>query len=254
MDFDLNELLNDWNYDPENATRIVKLPGGRSVIQVRLPLGVEQYEMDGRPDGVRPFGSDNYLEIVKQRRITHISDRGSDEGFEIGHEDLLSLQNEGLLYYYRYLLLFQLRDFERVIRDTEHNLELSDLTQKYCSDDEDRAAIFQYKPYILRMNAISKVMKNLEEVPQTDSLGVLQGAIDEINNLPEIDSPTFQFERVRSVNYLKSALRQIENSNPDPVEELKKELDLAVEEENYERAAEIRDKMRDLASNNPTSV
>ena len=64
----------------------------------------------------------------------------------------------------------------------------------------------------------------------------------------DIDSPAFQFERIRSVNYLKSALKQVDEAGPkSPISALEKELEAAVEEEDYERAAELRDRIRELS-------
>ena len=54
MKHDLSQLLHDWPYDPEHTMRIVTAGDGRSVLQVRLPLGIEQYELEGRPDGHEP--------------------------------------------------------------------------------------------------------------------------------------------------------------------------------------------------------
>jgi protein-arginine kinase activator protein McsA len=68
----------------------------------------------------------------------------------------------------------------------------------------------------------------------------------EIENLQQIDSPPFQFERIRSVNYLKSALKQIAEHHASPEEKLENELKNAVEREDYERAAELRDRLKEM--------
>ena len=65
--------------------------------------------------------------------------------------------------------------------------------------------------------------------------------------MDEIDTPAFQFERMRSLNYLKATLKQIHDKKSSPVEGLKAELAAAVDEEDYERAASLRDRLRTLA-------
>jgi protein-arginine kinase activator protein McsA len=65
--------------------------------------------------------------------------------------------------------------------------------------------------------------------------------------MPEINSPAFDFEKVRSVNYLRSALEQVEEAPEDPVHQLQEELEEAVETEDYERAARLRDHIRELS-------
>jgi protein-arginine kinase activator protein McsA len=61
----------------------------------------------------------------------------------------------------------------------------------------------------------------------------------------EIDTPAFQFERVRSLNYLKATLKQIHEKKDNPLDTLKSELKEAVDEEDYEKAASIRDRIRE---------
>ena len=73
---DLTALLTNWPYDPEHTIRIIVAQDGRSVMQVRLPLGVEQYEMDGRPDGAQPYGFDSVLDRAHDRLRRHIVETG----------------------------------------------------------------------------------------------------------------------------------------------------------------------------------
>ncbi len=58
--------------------------------------------------------------------------------------------------YFRYLVLFQIGDFKRTVRDTEHNLKICDIVGNYAENEEDKKEILQYRPYILRMNAVSR--------------------------------------------------------------------------------------------------
>ena len=131
---DLSEFFRSWKYDSDNQIRIIKADDGREVLQVRQPLGVEQYELDGRPDGLTPEGRSSYLEVFQERLERHLAANGSEEGFALSHEDFLLLQSEGLLYYYRYLVLFQIGDFERTARDTDHNLALCELVEKHARE------------------------------------------------------------------------------------------------------------------------
>ncbi len=246
MTNDLTKFLAAWEYDPDHTTRIVQAEDGRKVLQVRLPLGIEQYELDGRPDGTRPFGTDSVVEFVEAQLSQAVSERGDDSTFEIDHEAAVSLQNEGVLFYYRYLLLFQLNDFERVARDTAHNLRLCSLLERYCPREADRNAVLQFKPYILRMNAVSRAMLSIQNQAKEVAEGIVRQAIRHIEELVDIDTPAFRFEKARSVTYLQSALTQIEKQPVDQRERLKLELDEAVENEEYEKAAELRDQLRNI--------
>jgi len=246
MSGDITELLNEWPYDPEDNSRIITASDGRSVLQVRQPLGIEQYELDGRPDGDRPLGFATFLEAIDARLAEYRDDHGTDKGFQIDRDDCAEMHNEGILFYYRYLLLFQLHDYERVTRDTGHNLHICELLEQYCDDEEDRNAILQFKPYIMRMNAVSRAMSKMKQGSRDEARTIVTDAIAEIQGLDEIDTPAFQFERVRSVNYLNTALEEIDESEPDPAARLSAQLKEAIESEDYELAATLRDRLREL--------
>ena len=250
MSDDISGILRNWEFDPENPIRIITAEDGREVLQVRQPLGIEQYEMDGRPDGKRPFGKESFLEMIQERLSQHILNHANDSEFNISHEDFLIMQNEGILFYYRYLQLFQVGDFERTARDTNHNLQICELVEKYCKDPEDSKIILQYKPYILRMHAISDAMLSLHRNLKAIAKQTLESAITTINEMSDIDTPAFKFEKIRSLSYLKSALQQIgknaESSTSDPLDKLQGELEAAVEEEDYERAAQLRDRLNEI--------
>ena len=247
MSADLTPLLSEWPYDSDHNVRIITADDGRNVLQVRQPLGIEQYELDGRPDGQRSEGFESSLDSFEHRLAEYQTTHGTDQGFELDPDDATHLQNEGVLYYYRYLLLFQLNDFDRVIRDTTHNLRICDLLERYAVDEEDAKAVLQFKPYIYRMNSISRAMSLMQQKQNQEARTVLEQAIDVIQEMKEVDTPAFQFERVRSVNYLRSALEQLEEVPNDPVTRLKRELQDAVQAEDYERAARLRDHIQELS-------
>jgi hypothetical protein len=246
MNPDITELLEEWPYDPESSVRMIAANDGRNVLQVRLPLGIEQYELDGRPDGIKPHGHPTYLDFIESRLQEFVREYRTDTGFIVSHEEFQRLHEEGTLFYYRYLLLFQVNDFERVLRDTSHNLRICALVEKYVESPEDKNTLLQYKPYILRMNALARSMLLIQRREEERAKEVLSTTIEQIRSLPEVDSPTFQFEKIRSINYLTATLKQLLGDREDTLERLKKELEKAVKEENYELAARLRDQIREL--------
>src|SRR5262249_33047029 len=112
---DLRRILKSWPYDPDQDARIVKGDSGREVLQVRTPLGIEQYEMEGRPDGARPHGLESALEF-HIRRLEEARIASREQEFELSPSDCAELFSEGTLYYLRYVRLFQLKDWARTIR------------------------------------------------------------------------------------------------------------------------------------------
>lgn len=250
---DLTGMLDEWEFDRKRSIRIIAATDGRSLMQVRLPLGIEQYEMEGRPDRRRPYGYETVLASVEDGLKRHVVDTGSDQGFEINTDTAEELHEEGILFYNRYLLLFQIRYFDMVVRDTEHNIHLCDLLERYCPDEDSRNAVLQFRPYILRMNAAARALAIHEGLRDGDPEEVIETTISTIEDLEEIPSPAFQLERVRSVSYLRSLLRNLDEdddsagsgASDDPQAELRTELQKAIEHEDYERAARLRDQLRD---------
>jgi hypothetical protein len=246
MKLDITELLNEWEYDPDNHIRILRLKDGREILQVRQPLGIEQYELDGRPDGKHPFNKESVLQEYLDRLEYHKLLFSSDENFRLSREDFLLLQDEGMLYYARYLILYQIGDFERTSKDTEHNLKICELVDQFMNEEEFKNELLQYRPYIFRMNALSNAMLQMQKKLKGVAKEILKSAIDFIQNIPTINTPTFKIEKSRALETLRTTLLEISDNSFSEVEKLQIELDKAVESENYEKAAEIRDKINKL--------
>lgn len=243
--FDLADLLRAWPYDPEKNVRVVQCSDGRDVLQVRQPLGLEQYEMDGRPDGARPHGMGSVLEY-RLARLDAAKQKAEESKFSLSHEDCVELINEGTLYYFRYVHLFQIRDWPRTARDTARNIRLFDLVAQYSDEPQDAETLEQWRPYVIRMNAVARAMLKVGQEDHREALDILAEAIDAIEGLPDLeDNPTFQAELDRSIEVLRSLADDIDKNRPvSDLEHLEKALRAAVDSEEYERAAELRDEIR----------
>src|SRR5438128_11222294 len=103
MSLDLNTILKDWPHEP-GAIKVRNVVGldGREKLQLRIDLGVLQMEINGRPDGVRPYGCESLLDYHR-RRATRAMERG--DPYELAPEQCAELQQEGIQYYHRYLSL-----------------------------------------------------------------------------------------------------------------------------------------------------
>ena len=246
IDPDLKALLESWPYDPDDCVRVVTLAGGRDVMQVRLPLGIEQYEIDGRPDGHRPHDAESVLDY-QLARLEKAKAAGQESDFRLDPDACVELFNEGVLYYYRYLHLFQMKDWPRTVRDTARNLQLFDFVRRYAARDEDKQYLEQWRPYVLRINAVAAAMIALGEDDHPKASALVKGAAEKIESLPDIDEDTFRFERQRSLEALHDLADQIEKTAPlTELQKLERQLDDAVTTERYEHAAELRDRIRVL--------
>lgn len=239
---DLTTILADWEFDESNSVRRIKAGDGREVLQVRLPLGLEQYEIDGRPDGKRPMNCESWLHYYWEQAKTRESGEG-DEVLDLGDEDFDRLEREGLLYYYRYLLFFQMHEYRLCARDTRRNLKLLDFVRTHATPERAQA-LEQYRPYILRMNHMARALfkiKDDEDIP--GALKLLQVGAQAIADLPVIpENPVFEVEKTRSLKSIEDLIAQLETHAPRHVA-LENELQKAIREENYERAAVLRDEI-----------
>lgn len=243
---DLRRLLQSWPYDPDNDARITRGNDGREILQVRTPLGIEQYELDGRPDGARPHGLESALDYYQQR-LEKARAEGKEEEFELSARDCSELFNEGTLYYFRYVRLFQLKDWARTIRDTRRNLTVFDLIHRYAQREEDQQFLEKWRPYIIRVCSSAAVMLELERNAYDRALGIARDAVRQIEGLEKIEDETFEFEQERSLTALRELAAQIQKNRPlSEVEKLEQQLRHAIERQEFERAAQLRDRIRAL--------
>ena len=245
---DLTNILNGWQYDEDDNVRFLQGEDGRDIMQIRQPLGIEQYNLDGRPDGLKPDGEDNFLDLYLNKEKNAEKSGGS---MILEDGDFLKLRDEGVLYYYRYLALFQVGQYDRVARDTEHNLKISRLLEQHY-ESENQKELLQYRPYIRRMNAISKAMIYLADDETARAIEELEKGKTDIEAWPPVSTPIFEFEKIRSLQHLSGVLSQIRDADSNQQgpkgfkERLTEELSKAVGNEDYERAARLRDRLRRL--------
>jgi hypothetical protein len=243
---DLRQILRAWPYEPEQDARIVRGEDGRELLQVRTPLGIEQYEMDGRPDGLRPHGMESALEYhlhcLNQAKFS-----GREAEFELSPPECSELFHEGTLYYFRYVRLFQLKDWARTIRDTSRNLRSFDFLHQYAQREEDQQLLEKWRPYIIRDNSSASVLQALDKGAYDDALKVARQAIRQIESLEDLDDETFRFEQERSVMALRELESQVQKNRPlSELEQLEHQMRRAIDRQDFERAARLRDRIRDL--------
>ncbi len=243
MSLDLNSLLTDWPH--ENGTiKVRKIPGldGREKLQLRIDLGLLQMEMDGRPDGLRPHNCESLL-AYHQRRAARAADRGDD--YELSAEQCGELQQEGIQYYHRYLSLFQIDEFEAVIRDTQRNLDLFSFVDEH-SEREDLAWSFQqFRPYVLMMNTRARASILLADGQFADAIRAIEEGRDRISEFYQQSSFPELEAKSSELAFLDEWLTEVRSKRPlSKLEVMEREMERAVAGERYERAAELRDAIR----------
>lgn len=245
MSLDLNTVLRDWGHE-NGKVKVRKIAGldGREKLQLRVDLGVLQMEMTGRPDGQRPNGCESLLEYHQQRAARSVQ-RG--ESYELSIEQCAELQQEGIQYYHRYLSLFQINDFAGVVRDTQRNLDLFDFVAEHTDREELSWNLQQFRPYVVMMNTRAKASILLAQSKFPEAMREIQHGRDAIaefferSNFPELAAKSSE------IAFLDEWLSEVRAKRPlSKLEVMEKEMEAAIAKELYERAAEIRDAIRQL--------
>ena len=90
-------------------------------------------------------------------------------------------------------------------------------------------------------------MLELEKPNHKAALSAARESIQAIELLDELDDETFKFERERSLTALRELVEQIEQNRPlSELERLERQLRRAIDRQEFERAAQLRDNIRAL--------
>ena len=248
MNYDISPILDGWEYDPSGVTvRKIRGNDGRHRLQMRLELGLLQMELEGRPDGTRPFNRESLLEYYLGLLREHKRFFGSEVGFELDSDGCSALRQEALMYYYRYLGLFHLQDYAWVVRDTSRNLRVFDIIWEYATEEEDRWSLEEYRPYVLMMMSRARALISLREGLHDQALGEVEMGIEKIEEHFTRHKHEDQIESCAELNFLKEWTEEIRQRKPlSPKDRLQVLLQNAVAREDYERAAVLRDAIRNL--------
>src|SRR5256714_15058385 len=245
MSLDLNSILKDWPHENGNI-KVRKIAGldGREKLQLRVDLGVLQMEVAGRPDGRRPHNCESLLEY-HQRRATRAAAKG--ETYELTPEQCAELQQEGIQYYHRYLSLFQINDFDGVVRDTQRNLDLFTFVSEHTDREDFSWSLQQFRPYVLMMNTRAKASIFLGQGKFPEAIAEIKRGRDAIaeffqkSNFPELAAKSSE------IHFLEEWLNEVSAKRPrSKLEIMESEMETAVAKELYERAAELRDAIQQL--------
>ena len=245
MSLDLNSLLKDWPHET-GAIKVRKVPGldGREKLQLRIDLGLLQMEMDGRPDGQRPHNCDSLL-AYHQRRAARAEERGNT--YELTSEQCGELQQEGIQYYHRYLSLFQIEEFEGVVRDTQRNLDLFSFVDEHTEREDLIWSFQQFRPYVLMMNTRAKVSILLADGQFSDAIREIESGRDRISEFYQHSSFPEMEAKSSEIAFLDEWLEEVRAKRPlSKLEVMEREMERAIASELYERAAELRDAIRQL--------
>lgn len=248
MDQDLSKLLEEWAYEPGaiNA-RLIKGEDGQPRVQIRVDLGILQMYPTGRPDGQQPHGYPSLLEYFEaQLDAKQEEEEGAPtERFSLGAEDCRLLREEAVQYYHRYLALLALEDFEGVIRDTTRNLRVLDLCATHAETESDRSVLEQFRPYILMLRARAMASQALKDNEPKAAVFALDQGLEALRQyFSSVGQPQL-FDASAEADMLRGMRESLVPKLPvSQHAELRTRLAEALEHENYELAAILRDELK----------
>ena len=237
---DIDHILKKWPFDPLSVNvRLLEL-NQRQVLQMRVDMGVLQLEIEGRPDGKQPGGQSTYYELLQENA------RRNADDYVLSEDECIEVDREFVQFYHRRVCWLQLKQFDRAVRDADHTLGLMDFCKTHSPDEQWTISHEQYRPFVLYHRTQAAALAKLElEEEQCGQLAVeeVDQGLKELRQLFEDYDAEEQFEE----DELIQRLLEFKNSLRDKYEigtSLAEQLAEAVDSENYERAAELRDKIK----------
>jgi len=247
---DIDEALQGWPYEPESnefVAREVRARDGRTVLQIRIELGVLQLEVEGRPDGVRPHGFATYLDYLRHRA----AGRGQAPGgkappWSMTAEHCAEADREFVQYYHRRVAWLALQHYDRALRDAEHTLTLMDFVCRHGMSAEYIASHERFRGLVLFHRTQAAACLALERHRPEEAIDAVREGADRLARFrnawggePEADEDPNE-PLIDQLHQLEHEIRQ----NFAVEKTLREQLDEAVAREDYESAARLRDQIR----------
>lgn len=241
MNQDIDCILENWEFKPGVAqARLVQARDGRQVIQLRIDLGVLQLETTARPDGARPHGHATYFDYVQeQSRLA----RKAQRTFTLSEEQCQDADREFLQFYHRRMCWLALRQYARAIRDADHTLGFMDFVKRHAPSDEYLDAHEQYRGFVLFQRTQAAAALKVENNAPEEAINEIHLGLDQIRAFFAAYGREEEMEQdgmVRHLRHVEATLRQQYNIGATLTEQLQQ----AIAEEDYEKAARLRDSLK----------
>ncbi len=218
----------------------------------RLRISTANGEFEINADG-RPDGEPSMLEKYAKERDRLLRD---DEPFALNEEAVQQLSEEALLYRLRREYFFHIEDYPRARRDVSHGISIIEFIHDHADDPEQQQFYWQFRAdqeIFLRVNDAHALMK------AKDFAGARRELDEALTYVSDFYAEWHSTEAEEALGerqaFLTKKYQEIgqawENepgtlANTAPA--LEDQLAAAVEAEDYERAAVLRDEIRAQAA------
>ncbi|MEM9646725.1 MAG: UvrB/UvrC motif-containing protein [Planctomycetota bacterium] len=232
----LDDLLSKWAFDPSTLNvRLVKGKDGRDVIQMRIDMGILQLETTGRPDGEQIQQCETYLDHLQMEALEAPEKVLTED--ECGEVD-----REFMQFYHRRICWLRLQYYQRAVMDANHTLRLMDLSRTMSPDEEWTGSHEQYRPFVLFHRTQAEALAELEENSAEEAVQSINRGLEVIRGFFEEHGAEDHFDDDELVVRL-IELRESLRKDYEVGQTLREELEAAIEQENYELAARLRDEL-----------
>ncbi len=235
---DIDFILREWPYQPGViSARIVRAPGRRKVLQMRIELGLLQMEFTGRPDGQRPGEMETYLDFLSSQL-----GEAKEVPPVLTDEQCFEIDREFVQYYHRRICCLALREFDRAVADADHTLALMDFVAAHSPNEDWTASHERYRPFVYFHRTQALALAVLERSGPEAAIEEINKGLEEMRNIFVRAEAEEQFESdelVGQLGELKESLRKEYQVGQTLAEQLAE----AVAAEEYERAARLRDEI-----------
>jgi hypothetical protein len=250
----MDDAIQGWPYDPEPGeviAREIRARDGRTVLQVRVEVGVLQMEVGGRPDGTRPHGFATFLDYLRYRA----AGRGQVPGgksppWVMSNEHCIAADREFVQYYHRRVAWLALQRYDRALLDADHTLALMDFVCRHGKDEDYVSSHERFRGLVLFHRTQAAAAMALERRKPEEAVDLVREGIEQLgshhqswsaeNENADTPNPTL----IEQLNKLEQEIR----ANFAVEKTLREQLDEAVATEDYELAARLRDQIRSRAA------
>ena len=247
---DISPILEGWDYRPDRpAVRQIVGNDGKPKIQLRLDLGLLQMEATGRPDGKRPHGFDTLLAHYRAMlESDHVVSEGEND-FTLNEEECVKLQLESMQFYHRRISWLELGEYSAAEADAQHNLDIITFVTEHAQTDQLKEMFVQWKPFVLVHRTMARARKAWEKSEFDRAIEIIEEGVGDIAQAYRDQGREDAVENAGEIAFLRKWAEEIDQTRPLSLRQrLERELDSAVADEAFERAAVIRDRLRDMGA------
>lgn len=228
---DLTPWLREWPWRPGNLdVRAIQAPDGRSLIQVRLELGLIQMEADGRPDGLAYRDAPSALAWF----TTHA-------GARLDAAAVRDLETEMAQRRQRAVACVSLQDWPRARRDALDNLQALDLVMQRAEHVADRGRLENWRVHELAMQARAEASLAMVVGRRDLARQAIEAGLAAVQRACAPTGPHAGPQVDMLLGLLDALTLKLPSSERS---ELERRLQVAVAAENFELAAILRDELR----------